>query len=75
MCVCMCWYRQVHPQGNGPHFGTSLSAFLALTTPVSAWTEVLMPFSMSVVRTDGGDPGRNIFHGSDGKEFTFDAER
>lgn len=57
------WCLEVHVSGNGPCAGTHVSAFVALVTPVPREVSVLLPFSLTAVRTDGGDPGTHMVKG------------
>ena len=57
------WSLEVHAGGNGPCAGTHVSAFVALVTHVPHGVSVSVPLSMTVLRTDGGDPGTHVVKG------------
>lgn len=58
------WCVDVHTRGTGRCRGTHLSAFVRLMTPLTQGMSVTVPFSMTVLRTDGGDPGLHVVRGS-----------
>lgn len=54
---------EVFPKGVGTQYGRCLSAFLCLNTPLHTHTTLHVRFAISIVRTDGGDMGQNVFRG------------
>ncbi len=58
------WCVEVHPNGCLASAGRALSAFLVCVSKLTPSMSVLVPFSVTVLRTDGGDPGTHTVRGS-----------
>jgi hypothetical protein len=59
------WMLELHLNGNGAWEGRSVSAFLACVSKLCQGMCVRVPISMTVLRTDGGDPGLHVVKGSE----------
>jgi hypothetical protein len=51
---------ELHPEMRGAHAG-HVGAFLRMVTPLAPAVVAHLRFALSLVRTDGGDSGLNIF--------------
>ena len=58
------WCIEVHPNGNALHVGRAVSVYLAAVTKLPQNVSIQLPFSITVLRTDGGDPGTHVVKGS-----------
>jgi hypothetical protein len=59
------WTLELHLNGNGAWEGRSVSAFLSCVSKLCQGMCVRVPISMTVLRTDGGDPGLHVVKGSE----------